>query len=95
MPVKHTPGPWAVSGQSEGGRYITVSAPSRVVARVPWNRATDETITDINDARLIAIAPELLALLRRIMPEIETGGMSEIARRAWLADVRATIAKAE
>jgi len=80
--MKHTPGPWEVIGQSEGGRYITVKATmGRTVARVPW--CTDAqgeagTATDHHDAVLIAAAPELLEACTIVADTID--GMHDLSR---------------
>ena len=62
--MEHTKGPWIITGESEGGRYITVKgATGRTVARVPWSspkEGEDMVATDDGDAKLIAAAPELL-----------------------------------
>lgn len=65
--MAHSRAPWKVTGQSEGGRYITVqAADGRVVARVPWN--TEKQLeagpaTDNDDAVLISMSPEILDAL--------------------------------
>jgi hypothetical protein len=68
--ARFAPGPWRVTGQSEGGRYITVKAHNgRTVARVPWNtdkEAEANQATDDSDAKLIAKAPEMHGLLEAI-----------------------------
>ena len=62
----HTLGPWAVTGESRAGRYITVKAASgRTVARVMFSSEAEGeagTATDAHDAALIAAAPEMLDL---------------------------------
>ena len=78
--MTHTPGPWTVTGQSEGGRYITVKAANRrTVARVPFSVVTDETpleeITDAADANLIAAAPDMLAELEAVAIRLENIGL--------------------
>jgi hypothetical protein len=63
---KHTEGPWAVTGQSEAGRYIKVAAHGRTVARVLFSseQAGERgEATDASDALLIAAAPDMLAAL--------------------------------
>jgi hypothetical protein len=69
--AKFTKGQWAVTGQSEGGRYITVkSETGRVVSRVPWNTECDlerNEITDCHDANLIAAAPDMYAALKHLV----------------------------
>ncbi len=91
--VTHTPGPWHVTGQSEGGRYITVKAEQgRTVARVPFNTEREVEagqITDSADADLIAAAPDLLAALRRVMEAMDDG-----SDQPALVEARAAIALA-
>jgi hypothetical protein len=73
--AKFTKGQWAVTGQSEGGRYITVkSETGRVVSRVPWNTERDlerNEITDCHDANLIAAAPDMYDALKALIAGIE------------------------
>lgn len=99
----HSGDHWKVTGQSEGGRYITVKADTgRTVARVPWN--TEKEVgagidTDNDDARLIAAAPDLLKSL--IAAEqvafdysIEAEGSHEAERAdAVLSQIRTTLEK--
>ena len=69
--MEHTQGKWEVTGQSENSRYITVKSDNgRTVARVPWNseKEVEQYIcTDNNDAILIANAPEMLEMLKKIL----------------------------
>lgn len=72
MYTKFTPGPWAVTGQSDAGRYITVKAVNgRTVARIPFSRenAPLSEITDASDADLIAAAPALYAALINMLDD--------------------------
>ena len=60
---KHTKGPWAVSmpgGQTTfNGRRVTVTSHGNMVADLDWNSPAE----NMANARLIAAAPGLLALL--------------------------------
>jgi len=71
--ARFTPGPWAVTGQSDAGRYIVVKAANgRTVARVPFSRENLplSEITDASDAALIAAAPDLYAALEFAVREL-------------------------
>jgi hypothetical protein len=81
--VTHTPGPWTwdrdeTAMQEFRGYSISVPANdgSRVVLIPP------ECIEDEADARLIAAAPDLLAVLEDLMTYDETTAKSEEARAA-------------
>ena len=106
--MAHTEGPWKVTGQSEGGRYITVEASNgRVVARVPWN--TEKQLeagpaTDNDDAVLVSMSPEILEALEhatarlRMVAAIANGLPARYARQLVdvqaYGDLEAVIAKA-
>jgi hypothetical protein len=54
----HTPGPWH-DAEGSHGHYVAVKASTgRTIARVSWGE------NDAANARLIAAAPDLLALIR-------------------------------
>ena len=57
MSAQHTPGPWTTDG-------VLIKSPSGLIAHVYPDNG------DAN-ARLIAAAPELLAVLRRVQPHLE------------------------
>lgn len=77
MNIKHTPGPWTISGQSVTGKYITIKAANgRTVARVPFDTilaGENGTATDEGDAYLIAAAPDLLDTLIRAEQQLDYG----------------------
>jgi hypothetical protein len=97
--AKFTKGQWAVTGQSVGGRYITVkSETGRVVSRVPWNTERDlerNEITDCYDANLIAAAPDMYAALAKMVQRFGIYG-DELpqAQREAIAEARAALSKA-
>ncbi len=99
--ARHTSGPWAVTGQSQGGRYITVQAATgRTVARVPFNSKTDVeagAITDAADAALIAAAPHMLVALRQAAVALAAirGEQFRAPQMSALDAVREAIAEAE
>lgn len=101
--AKHTPGPWVIGGQSEGGKYININGGGRIIARVMFSKPTDPFPADDANARLIAAAPDLLEALKKCRSELHllkdgsVGGVPNtiaalIHERIELAD--AAIAKA-
>lgn len=86
---KHTPGPWQVHCS-----HIYTADPERaLLAQVfnPGSKASDYPL--VENARLIAAAPELLALLKEVCEETlhpDYDWSVDLAQR-----VRAAIAKAE
>lgn len=57
MSDKHTPGPWFIQ---EGKYYACVRTDKRVIADM---RTVGNVVPNMNDARLIAAAPDLLEAL--------------------------------
>jgi len=91
----HTPGPWYANQDCieidgpEGPRDVTLA-----VVMQPTNAAAD--------ARLIALAPELLAMLRRgsdavsaLEADCDMAGLDCYPARHWWQDADRLIAKAE
>jgi hypothetical protein len=64
--IKHTPGPWAVSDVGE----VVVCATGRTLCDVYSPPATGEEQADV-DAHLIAAAPDLLAVLEELLPDLQ------------------------
>jgi hypothetical protein len=118
--VAHTPGPW-VAQASEHGEYPHVYRPERIdkdglkywderICVVYPSDADDERVhhpVASANARLIASAPELLALAKRYASDCAkcdgeghllvtfNEGCAEYEECPACADIRATIAKAE
>ena len=94
METKHTPGPWTYS-KGQGlyeQRYVIDSEPGRALAVCAGFEPRNEA-----NARLIAAAPELLALMQDVLPILESMDhqREEGDEPMPLIDqVRATIAKA-
>lgn len=74
--MAHTPGPWFVDGESGNtGESEAISSAGRVVA---WSASTYDEDTDSDEvtdedrdnARLIAAAPELLAVCKRVASDL-------------------------
>lgn len=63
--TQHTPGPWEVQ-PDEGGIMFSGSAGFEIT---PWGNPAPVSIADL---RLIAKAPEMLALLERALDHIES-----------------------
>lgn len=82
----YTPGPWHVSADGHAGGNVfrfNVSGP---------HFTPEEKAQAVNDARLIAKAPELLALVARAANFFEMNGADRVA---LVEDCKAAIAKAE
>lgn len=64
--AKHTPGPWGAITTRKTGRWIIVGGPAgRTLASLPCLATGTLWEEDAANARLIAAAPELLAMLKR------------------------------
>jgi hypothetical protein len=62
---KHTPGPWRVEWPFEGGALITAEDGHGEIAQVKTRYSKTNNIEEAHaNARLIAAAPDLLALVR-------------------------------
>ena len=92
---KHTPGPW----ESGNGTTSIYGSDGKEVARRIWHGPQDDE-RSLANARLIAAAPELLALLNRIVSESvrveyeEDGPACAEMAYSLIDEVRAAIAKA-
>jgi hypothetical protein len=106
MSAQHTPGPWKVVGVArEGVRHSRVAAKT-LIARV-YSEAFGDVAQEEANARLIAAAPDLLAVARMAAEQFELyaeqhrkkqtqdGDAKEAVNRAKAAQCRAAIAKAE
>lgn len=74
MSTQHTPGPWRVKyplRATERLRIVTDTVKTQEIATVAKvYGGCDYLVYNVN-ARLIAAAPELLAVLRRVQPHLE------------------------
>lgn len=101
MSTPHTPGPWVTDDyeylwrDSDGGPTAHFEAGPAQVYFTP-NDAADRQRA-LNDARLIAAAPELLAMLERLVPAMPDLGDIDLGEddNALLDEARALIAKAK
>lgn len=109
-PAAHTPGPWLIAGDDEpmpGVPAIEISTETgpdwKLVAYVMCDGETNR-LADVDraNARLIAVAPELIEALRRIAGGNFDGASNLAAAGSWQDIVtalqgiaRAAIAKAE
>jgi hypothetical protein len=95
-PTTHTPGPWVLDRGANGDMLVTSlhESPDDDVCHVYGGNAGDDDRAQA-DARLIAAAPELLAALLDVLPDLShyasTHGPGPDRR---LAVARAAIAKA-
>ncbi len=87
MTIKHTPGPWAYQENADPHTHIVRSVqPRHFICQLPKSSAG---ISEAN-ARLIAAAPDMLALLRELIDiEGPQPGTSD-----WANKVKGAIAKA-
>ncbi len=93
--MSHTPGPWR-SVEGALGAFEITAGTHQIAQRAGWNRATTEE--SWANARLIAVAPDLLAALRSYLdarPQCQCTPHSgcQMAKARFAA--RAAIAKAE
>lgn len=66
MSAKHTPSPWVVAFRKDHSAYISMGDPK--VEHKQFDLAFDDRCpSDIEDARLISAAPELLGALQRVI----------------------------
>ena len=92
MEIKHTPGPWRISGYNENMGY-----PEPVIAGMVNGRTAYVAVCiecqrmDDANAKLIAAAPELLEALELMIDTHDEGGWPT----ASIAIARAAIAKAK
>ena len=87
--AKHTPGPWTV--EREPGLYGVYQIEEAAKRERCGDMATDEPKAN---ARLIAVAPEMLSLLKRINEAFYVKGTRK-ALTAVMAETKPLIAKAE
>ena len=82
MTAKHTPGPWGIEEQTRDASgsplLITDSEGGRTLAEAKYPAVDYETAKA--NARLIAIAPELLAMLKLIRSDLK--GWTGVVRRS-------------
>ena len=97
MSAQHTPGPWTFG---KARRYWHVGGPVGVESSCGYIcRLPPFAVAEAN-ARLIASAPDLLATLKALRPQLlachgANGGLTEAARKDAMTMVLTAIAKAE
>ena len=84
--TSHTPGPWEVF-ESHTGHWVMDSAEQGAVCKLEWCLEAEA------NARLIASAPEMLSVLKRLCSKF--GTCCDGAPWSALQEARAAIAKAE
>jgi len=90
--TQHTPGPWTIGSRTDGGCWRVIDAPTwdafaKVVIKMTDAKADSEQ--GLANARLIAAAPEMLEMLKRLDNSLESLG------RSYRLQIREVIAKAE
>jgi hypothetical protein len=90
MTTQHTPGPWAASRDAS---VIFKGYATLAHIEPAFDPETDSDTPDVTaaNARLIAAAPELLAMLRSVSEFMPGEGMDH----AMLESIKALVAKAE
>jgi hypothetical protein len=92
--MAHTPGPWTVYKVSPGEGHGIDGLKGEAV--VWYGETTEDGITSLDDANLIAAAPELLKALRRVASEDDRrDGRDFRVGQHVMEAVKAAIAKAE
>lgn len=98
MEAKHTPGPWRIQWGHESGYPLGISTWDRNIVNAFGRPAQAESVAN---AKLIAAAPELLAVAGAYLKAYEshhitnTGGVNGADMTGYLADLaREAIAKA-
>ena len=86
--TSHTPGPWEVF-DSHAGLYVIDSAEQSAVCKLEWCLEAEA------NARLIASAPEMLAVLKRLCYKFGVDDDGTPRDRTEWREARDTIAKAE
>lgn len=82
--TKHTPGPWTVDENEMLGRDIVPAGSMALVCTQVYSP---------DDARLIAAAPEMFAVLAEYL-DFNGDYASSMPEDAWVEKVRAVVAKA-
>lgn len=94
---KFTPGPWSVGGRTRGGHCVFISAQNwthfaKVVVKM---KGGDSDLPEGNaNARLIAAAPEMAALLKRYL-ETAAIPIANVIINDIDADARALLSRIE
>lgn len=98
--ASHTPGPWSLVDDEWDGIFVQVPQSHKFVCEVT---ATNPVYTtpgyDISkeealaNARLIAAAPELLSLARKLLTVAEDWPMTKAYRSQLIEETKAVIAK--
>ena len=86
--TSHTPGPWDVF-ESHTGPYVIDSAEQAAVCKLEWCLEAEA------NARLIASAPELLSVLKRLCAKFGVDDDGWPRDGTELREARSAIAKAE
>ena len=86
--TSHIPGPWEVF-DSLAGTYVIDSAEQSAVCRIEW------CLEDEANARLIASAPEMLSVLKRLCSKFGVYDNGRPRNVTLWREARAVIAKAE
>ena len=89
MTTKHTQGPWSHETHSMGQVVVVTDAAGTTIARMTLLSVKENEA----NARLIAVAPEMLEALEAIVFQVVQGKVLE--RDACITQARAAIAKSK
>lgn len=78
MSAKHTPGPWFANAIAKGRIIGDETAAGAEKIQINNHNATVATVYRSKDARLIAAAPELLAVCERMAKALDRGRYPEL-----------------
>jgi hypothetical protein len=84
--IKHTPGPWVIDGSVNAENLDVINSEGRI-AMIDDSRSTGWNVPTINaNARLIAAAPDMYALLRDVValldnPDADQFDADKVERR--------------
>ena len=94
--VKHTPGPWKVNADEYGNVLGVRAANDATICQINWMIRKRGGLQAEANARLIAAAPDLLAVLKEFVKDSECDADGEKhPKDCWHCAAMAAILKAE
>jgi hypothetical protein len=99
MTATHTPGPWRAMSVSTAGAFgsRSVYGPNTAHVAEVWNGGTRDPEVAAANARLIAAAPDLLAVVATMLGAAEADALDDKSNvwRSAMLDARAALAKVQ
>jgi hypothetical protein len=94
MTTQHTPGPWSIDGSVNAGNLDVINGEGRI-AMIDDSRSTGWNVPTINaNARLIAAAPDMLAMLHEVIALLNNPDADGTDANRVEREILAVIAKA-